>query len=136
MQKSNRTPEARRAYYLANKDKWKGYNEKAYSERKEELLEYQRNYRAANREKLSIRDKNKRYKRMNQAIEMLGGKCSRCGESYPSCVYDFHHVDPKTKEFTIGENMLVAEERFFNEVKKCTLLCANCHRITHSEETN
>lgn len=133
MQKSSRTPEYRRAYYLANKDKWKEYNEKAYSERKEALLEYQRNYRAANREKIRKRDKEKRQQRLNQAIERLGGRCNLCGEEYPSCVYDFHHLDPSTKEFTIGENMFVSEERFFNEVDKCVLLCANCHRITHME---
>ena len=128
---SPRTPEKRREYYLANKDKWKISNQKRYSEKKEELLEYQKVYREANRERITQRDREKIQKRRLDAIARLGGKCNMCGNSFPSYVYDFHHKDPTQKDFTIGENMGVAFDRFYAEVDKCELLCSNCHRIKH-----
>jgi len=47
--------------------------------------------------------------------------------------FDFHHIDPKQKDFTITNE--IANKPFKeleNEVKKCILLCANCHRVVHS----
>ena len=82
-----------------------------------------RHYRKAKRQELK-----------NKVIEHFGGKCSRCKNSYPSCVYDLHHKDPSKKEFTLGNAYLdVSNERFWSEVNKCELLCANCHRIEHAE---
>lgn len=105
-----------------------------YQRNKEKLLEYQREYRKKNRAALSQRDRQKRLRRWQEAIDLLGGKCQHCGGIFPPCVYDLHHLNPAEKEFTIGENMLVGEERFKNEIKKCILLCANCHRLEHNKE--
>jgi hypothetical protein len=65
---------------------------------------------------------------------MLGGKCVRC--SYDRCIWalEFHHPDPnsKTDDFlkkTRGG--IIAWERFWNAVKDCELICANCHREEH-----
>lgn len=124
----SRTPEARAAYYLENKEKYKEAARARYIKNKEELLEYQRVYRKENKERISKRNTAKRQQRLLDAIVLLGGKCQMCDGVFDPCVYDFHHINPSTKEFTIGENMLVSEERFFNEVLKCELLCANCHR--------
>lgn len=124
-----RTPEGRHEYYVANKERWKNYQRTP-----EEAIAYQKKYRAANRDKVSLAMRTKRENRLVAAIEHLGGKCSRCGGVFPSCVYDFHHVNRDEKEFTIGENMLVGEKRFWDEINKCVLLCSNCHRIVHKEE--
>ena len=45
---------------------------------------------------------------------------------------DFHHRNPLEKEgelsdFSKGYNL----DKFFNELDKCDLLCANCHREFH-----
>jgi len=59
--------------------------------------------------------------------------CTDCGNKDPR-VLDFHHVGPK--DFAIGS----ANAKRFTlarvqaEIKKCILLCANCHRIRHAEE--
>jgi hypothetical protein len=55
--------------------------------------------------------------------------CSRCVETDPRCL-DFHHLDSKTKEFSISNafRMGYSLERIFLEIEKCILLCANCHR--------
>ena len=61
-------------------------------------------------------------------IEEAGGRCQLCG--YDECIasLEFHHVDPKTKSFGVAQNGITRSiERVRAEVKKCVLLCANCH---------
>jgi hypothetical protein len=55
-----------------------------------------------------------------------GGRCSRCGYSKCLRALQFHHVDPVGKLFPIsgGSKSL---DRLREEVKKCILVCANCH---------
>jgi hypothetical protein len=60
--------------------------------------------------------------------------CVKCGQNHPA-TFDFHHIDSSTKEVSV--NRLVkyrAFKRAMEEVKKCLVLCANCHRIHHHEE--
>jgi hypothetical protein len=60
--------------------------------------------------------------------------CVNCGQNHPA-TFDFHHVDRATKEYSV--NALVKNRAFkkaIEEVKKCVVLCANCHRIHHYEE--
>lgn len=71
--------------------------------------------------------------RRDAAITALGGKCFRCNGVFPRCVYDFHHRDPSTKVDAIS-NLLGKPNMLKEELKKCDLLCANCHRIRHFEE--
>lgn len=123
-------------YYQNNKEKIKQKTKEYYQQNKEARLEYQRKHRQENRLKLTERDRLKRHARLLKAIEILGGCCNSCGKLFDPCVYDFHHINPREKSFTIGENMLVSEERFFSEIKKCKLLCANCHRLEHKKELN
>ena len=65
------------------------------------------------------------------AIERLGGKCVKCGDSR-EYVLDFHHVDADEKEDTISAlRMKIDVDNFFKEVDKCILLRANSHRELH-----
>lgn len=60
-----------------------------------------------------------------------GLRCSRCGENHVSTI-DFHHRVGK-KENAVSK--MVAEGysivRIEQEIKKCDILCANCHRKVH-----
>jgi len=61
-------------------------------------------------------------------------KCTKCGFDHHAAL-DFHHEDPAEKEYNV--NRLVSDGRFkkaYEEIKKCIVLCANCHRIHHHEE--
>ena len=50
-------------------------------------------------------------------------------------VLDFHHVNGQNKSFTLGYfRRSVGFDRIEQEVKKCEVLCANCHRIFHDEK--
>jgi hypothetical protein len=105
---------------------------------REKKNEYQRKYfqkggpghkkqmlRIKNRKK-EIHDWIQRYKENLQ--------CERCPESHPACL-DFHHKDPKEKDIEIS---LIAVrkgwaiKRIMEEIEKCEILCANCHRKEHA----
>lgn len=73
----------------------------------------------------------KRWKSKIELIENLGGECVRCGFKGHPGAFHFHHTDPKQKSFEINGNKLLTKDKW-NEVKKCELLCANCHQIEHS----
>lgn len=67
-----------------------------------------------------------------KAVEYLGGVCKDCGGSFPPCVFDFHHLDPKEKEYSPSFLKNCTWEKFKKELDKCVLLCSNCHRIRHN----
>jgi 5-methylcytosine-specific restriction endonuclease McrA len=72
------------------------------------------------------RDYNKAWKaaRRNRLIEMLGGKCARCGATED---LEFDHIDPSTKEFAISATLSRAWGALVEEATKCQLLCKPCH---------
>ena len=69
-----------------------------------------------------------------KAILHLGGKCIRCGWAGHWAGYDFHHHNPNGKEMGWGGNGMRKKswERLLPELKKCKLLCRNCHSIIHA----
>jgi hypothetical protein len=76
----------------------------------------------------------RKYKKL--LIEHFGGKCVTCGYDRCPAGFDFHHIIPEEKEFSIGENCgNFAYGRLLKEVKKCMLLCSNCHRELHYLES-
>lgn len=81
----------------------------------------------------SCRTRIKRYRDKEKAIQIMGGKCIDCGFTGDHAVFDFHHLDGNTKEFTLGNIANRRWELIEKELKKCVLLCANCHRIRHSK---
>lgn len=77
--------------------------------------------------------KNRRLKLRGMAVELLGGKCSVCGYCRDIKALDFHHLDEKTKKLGLSDHGLTRSwEKVKEEVLKCVLLCANCHREVHS----
>lgn len=64
------------------------------------------------------------------SINILGGKCKKCGETniFKLC---FHHKEPNKKEFTISDLRRVRWSKLKTELKKCELLCNNCHYEYH-----
>lgn len=68
--------------------------------------------------------------------EQLGDACQRCGYSKCAAALEFHHRDPTEKEFGIGAPLGKSYAALAEEMKKCDLLCANCHREIHWEINN
>jgi hypothetical protein len=63
------------------------------------------------------------------AEQKQGKPCVDCGIEYPHYVLDWHHLDPATKLFGIGQGSFRnSRAKILEEMAKCVLLCANCHR--------
>jgi hypothetical protein len=73
----------------------------------------------------------RRIRQKLKAIEYLGGKCNECGYSQPWAL-EFHHRKPEQKDFSIGEVGNKSWKVIQPELDKCTLVCANCHRLIHA----
>lgn len=61
--------------------------------------------------------------------------CESCGYNKHAVSLDFDHVDPSTKKFTVAHRIdLSTVKTLMAEVRKCQVLCANCHRIKSYED--
>lgn len=72
-----------------------------------------------------------RQKSKERAIDYLGGKCWSCGYCRCRGALVFHHIDPAAKEFGVSDGRTRRWERVVEELKKCALLCHNCHSEVH-----
>jgi hypothetical protein len=63
--------------------------------------------------------------------------CEQCGLRDVR-VLEFHHRDSETKEFAIADYYYhqFGIDRLEKELEKCSVLCANCHRIFHYTKRN
>jgi len=74
-----------------------------------------------------------RRERKKQAVLALGGACFGCGLGFPARLFEFHHLNARTKDFAISaDGILRSWDKIEAELKKCVLLCANCHREVHA----
>ena len=57
--------------------------------------------------------------------------CANCEKIYPPKAMDWHHRSEFEKSFEISDAMVrgFPNEKIFEEIKKCELLCAVCHRL-------
>ena len=67
-------------------------------------------------------------------------KCMICGYDKHHVALDFHHRDKKDKLFGIAKayNGIIAKtaEEILTEIKKCDVICSNCHRILSYGESS
>ena len=73
----------------------------------------------------------KNQQRKQKAVDYFGGKCADCDQTFPNCVFQFHHLDPSKKDINPSGAMARNENSMWIELKKCIMLCANCHIIRH-----
>ena len=55
--------------------------------------------------------------------------CACCGYKKHASALDFDHLDPSTKSMAVSQMLALSFKRLKNEINKCQVLCANCHRI-------
>lgn len=126
------TPQSR--YASKNKDKYAKWAREYYHRNKEKCAERARAWREANKEYRLEYQKLAKRKRKEEAIQYLGGVCKQCHETYHPAIYEFHHLDPSTKDRDPSKMLSLSWERLKAELDKCVLLCANCHRLTHHKD--
>ena len=75
-----------------------------------------------------------RRRRKKKLVELAGGACTKCGYNKSVAALQFHHIDPSEKEFGIAASGVTRSlEEQKEEIKKCILLCANCHAEIHEK---
>ncbi len=73
-----------------------------------------------------------------QMLSYLQDKCCvSCGIE-DSRVLEFDHIDPDSKSASISRliNSTTNWDNVLQEINKCQILCANCHKIKTSKEQN
>ena len=94
---------------------------------------YHREHYLANKqryvEQARERKRQLRHERTQFLIEFFATHpCADCGETDP-VVLEFDHVNAENKRFEIGAALAYrAWETILEEIEKCEVVCANCHR--------
>ena len=94
----------------------------ANNEGKEYVLNYK--ITSEQKEKHNKVKRGKVEERKKLLIEMLGGKCVRCGATER---LHFDHINPLEKSFDIGRSLDNSMDKLEPELAKCQLLCPKCH---------
>jgi hypothetical protein len=86
----------------------------------------------------SYNEKTKRKKLLSDLVKKIKSQpCKDCGKEYPPYVMDLDHVSgKKIDNVSSMVRRAVPYDVLLNELLKCEVRCANCHRlITHSRRT-
>ena len=91
-----------------------------------------------NKDSIMLKQRTKR-RLVQEWVRQFKQKCELCPETHPGCL-DFHHEGDK--EFGIA-NLInrdslnrASKKKIIEEIKKCRVLCSNCHRKLHWEKTH
>lgn len=87
--------------------------------------------RQKNQWKYNLKSRERRNARKQRAVEYKGGICKHCNQTFHFSAFDFNHIDPTQKDKDPGLMMGSTDEKLFEELDKCILLCSNCHRTHH-----
>lgn len=119
--------EGRRKYYLARAEV---FREKARSHYRNVV----RPRRLRNPSETKARDRVAGLKRVKRIRDFIvetkarhGNKCSKCGFDKEPKILHFHHLRDKIGNVSEMKGLRMIKE----EVKKCILLCPNCHALEH-----
>ncbi len=104
-----------------DKDKAKEYHKGWYRRHKDVVIERRKN------RQIDIRDWFRRYKSTLY--------CMDCGICHPA-VLQFHHRNRADKGFTIANvvSRATSVKQTTNEIRKCDVVCVNCHAKRHWRE--
>lgn len=101
--------------------------------RRAQQRKYQANWYAKNKETQRKKVHSRKFAIKQWFVDYKSKlKCKNCDESDPVCL-DFHHRNPTTKIIHISRIYWRgwSIEKIKEEIEKCDILCANCHRKLH-----
>lgn len=83
---------------------------------------------------------NARIEFRKKIILKKGGRCELCGYEKNLAALCFHHKNPDHKEIQMNIGRMPTNNEFLKkikkELKKCLLLCCNCHAEIHNKKMN
>jgi hypothetical protein len=93
---------------------------------------YHREHYLKNKERYKSQAKDGKKRLRGLVDELKSVPCADCGRSFPPIAMDFHHRQKKLENIArmIADNGL---RRLMEEINKCVVLCAVCHRIRHDK---
>jgi hypothetical protein len=71
-------------------------------------------------------------KERNVKAKLAREKCKDCNlviTNENSIMFEWDHVNPCNKTFAISKMNMRKDELYYEEIKKCDLVCSNCHSI-------
>lgn len=99
---------------------------------KEKNLQLMREWRKLHKEECRTKSQTNRNKKQEWLRELKKSlHCIVCGENRWWCL-EFHHRDPSEKENNIS--IIINRwgmKRILEEIVKCDVFCANCHKTEH-----
>ena len=128
-------------------------SKKYYTENKKEISHKTKDYQKTEKAQKLRRENRKKHKMEQCEKDKISGKirrakrkkyiddyklskgCSICGYNKCAEALDFHHEG--NKDFDISRaigSQNISLEKIMEEIKKCIILCATCHRELHSKE--
>lgn len=118
----------------------KEYFKQYYQINKLNLIKSISQWQKKNKKKVASYKTKCKHNRRNELRSILNeikqnSNCE-CGESYHKCL-EFHHLDKSLKIENVSKmiNKCVSVDIFKNEIKKCKIMCSNCHRKLHFYKT-
>ena len=117
-----------------NKEDRKPANKRYYEKHKIKIKVFQKEYgknpevRRKRSNRSSIRAKKTRawIASIKESYGCLNPNCN-CGELKPYHL-DCHHINPMAKSFALASSGFRSRKDLIQELNKCTVLCAICHR--------
>ena len=82
---------------------------------------------------MALRDRIRGRKNLEYIRQVKSTERCACGEARVACL-DFHHKDLTSKRFGLSDGDKHSIKDIDAEIRKCIVVCANCHRILHAEE--
>lgn len=145
--------EEKRAYDLEyrtkNSEKKKEYDRIYREKNREKINARSREYGRLHKEEVATRSKKwfednperakanrQEYQLRRKQIKLdkiiAEGGCCICGIKYDgsnAAIFDLHHLDPQNKVIEVGRCRGIKQAT--EELKKCSVVCSNCHRMLH-----
>lgn len=96
--------------------------------------EYQKEWYGKNKQKhiLNLKERKRQIRKWFKEYKSIL-KCSLCPENHSACI-EFHHRNKKTSDDRYIAHLVSeghSKKRILKEIKKCDILCSNCHRKLH-----
>ena len=103
-------------------------SEASKEQRREYSRKHNERYRTLNRDKFLAEQRAANKRNREKINELKSQPCVDCNVQYPPYVMDFDHVGDFKKRANVSRLAGLKLETILEEVAKCELVCANCHR--------
>jgi len=123
-----------KSWVARNRNKARAASRRWKLKNPEKLLEYKRRWYLKYHAQNLLKAKNRTLRRKSKQREWIRNlkektPCADCKNYYPGVCMDFDHLPGKGKTENVGRMPGKPDELIQQEIDKCEIVCANCHRI-------